>query len=240
MRRELGRLEGGNGRAGRLSWATNRICASDTLRALLAFHREHADAICQPVYDGHARHPVFLPRRAFEELKGSRAGTLKDFLKPISCPSVQCPMDDSGLALDLDTPEDYEKDSQVPLRKCMNDPEAAGAGAFSRRTFLKGLGTTAVAAAAAQTTAVAAELEKANAEKIIGPGAVPVTLKVNGRETQTSTGTARDAARRAAELFQPDRRQGRLRPRGLRRLHGAAGRPADLFLPETRHRGAGP
>ncbi len=64
----------------------------------------------------------------------------------------------------------------------MNDPEATGAGSFSRRTFLKGLGTTAVAAAAAQTTALAAELEKANAEKVIGPGAVPVTLKVNGRK----------------------------------------------------------
>jgi len=63
----------------------------------------------------------------------------------------------------------------------MNDPEAAGAGTFSRRTFLKGLGTTAVAAVAAQTTAVAAELEKVNAEKVIGPGAVPVTLKVNGK-----------------------------------------------------------
>jgi len=63
----------------------------------------------------------------------------------------------------------------------MNDPEAAGAGAFSRRTFLKGLGTTAVAAVAAQTAAVAQELEKVNAEKVVGPGAVPVALKVNGK-----------------------------------------------------------
>ena len=63
----------------------------------------------------------------------------------------------------------------------MNEPEATGAGTFSRRTFLKGLGTTAVAAVAAQTTAVAEELEKVNAEKVIGPGAVPVTLKVNGK-----------------------------------------------------------
>ena len=55
-------------------------------------------------------------------------------------------------------------------------------GGFSRRTFLKGLGTTAVTAAAAQATAVAAELEKANAEKIIGPGAVPVMLNVNGQK----------------------------------------------------------
>ncbi len=62
----------------------------------------------------------------------------------------------------------------------MNDPDATGAGSFSRRTFLKGLGTSAVAAVAARTTAVAAELEKVNAERILGPGPVPVTLKVNG------------------------------------------------------------
>jgi aerobic-type carbon monoxide dehydrogenase small subunit (CoxS/CutS family) len=64
----------------------------------------------------------------------------------------------------------------------MNEPEAAGVGSFSRRTFLKGLGTTAVAAVAAQTAAVARELEKVNAEKVIGPGAVPVTLTVNGKK----------------------------------------------------------
>lgn len=54
-------------------------------------------------------------------------------------------------------------------------------GAFSRRTFLKSLGTVAATAATAQVNTVAAELEKANAEKIVGPGAVPVTLKVNGK-----------------------------------------------------------
>jgi len=64
----------------------------------------------------------------------------------------------------------------------MNEPEAAGVGSFSRRTFLKGLGTTAVAAVAAQTTIIAQELEKVNAEKVIGPGAVPVTLTVNGKK----------------------------------------------------------
>jgi len=64
----------------------------------------------------------------------------------------------------------------------MNDPGTAGAGSFSRRTFLKGLGTSAVAAMAAQTTAVAAELEKVNAERILGPGPVPMTLTVNGQK----------------------------------------------------------
>ena len=60
-------------------------------------------------------------------------------------------------------------------------PEPEKSGAFSRRTFLKSLGTTAATVATTQVNAVAAELEKANAEKVVGPGAVPVTLKVNGR-----------------------------------------------------------
>lgn len=57
-------------------------------------------------------------------------------------------------------------------------------GAVSRRTFIKGLGATAITTVAAQTAAVAQELEKANAEKVVGPGAVPVTLTVNGEKLQ--------------------------------------------------------
>ena len=63
-----------------------------------------------------------------------------------------------------------------------SETEQEQSGSFSRRTFLKGLGTTAVTAVAAQTTVLAAELEKANSEKIVGPGAVPVILRVNGEK----------------------------------------------------------
>lgn len=51
----------------------------------------------------------------------------------------------------------------------------------SRRFFLKSFGTSAAVAATAQIEAVAAELEKANAEKVQGPGTVPITLQVNGK-----------------------------------------------------------
>ncbi len=54
-------------------------------------------------------------------------------------------------------------------------------GAHTRRTFLKSLGTVAATAATAQVNAVADELQKANNEQVMGPGAVPVTLKVNGQ-----------------------------------------------------------
>ena len=62
----------------------------------------------------------------------------------------------------------------------MKKTEPEQFGAHSRRTFLKSLGTVAATAATAQVQSVAAELEKANAEKVVGPGAVPVTLKING------------------------------------------------------------
>jgi molybdenum cofactor cytidylyltransferase len=81
----------------------------ETLRALLAFHGKRPDAVCQPEFHGHGRHPVLLPRRTFAELKHTRAETLKEFLKHISPESVQYSMADAGLALDLDTPEDYKE-----------------------------------------------------------------------------------------------------------------------------------
>src|SRR5258705_2968984 len=51
----------------------------------------------------------------------------------------------------------------------------------SRRFFLKSFGTSAAVAAPVQLEAVAAELEKANTEKVYGPGTVPITLQVNGK-----------------------------------------------------------
>ena len=82
---------------------------SETLRLLLEFHFANADAVCQLEFDGHARHPVLLPRPAVTELKASSGGTLKDFLKQTSVRCLRCPVADPGLAVDLDTPEDYQR-----------------------------------------------------------------------------------------------------------------------------------
>jgi xanthine dehydrogenase YagT iron-sulfur-binding subunit len=54
--------------------------------------------------------------------------------------------------------------------------------AFDRRTFLKGLGTSAVAVASVQVGAMADEISKAAGPGPQGPGAVPVTLKINGEK----------------------------------------------------------
>jgi len=52
---------------------------------------------------------------------------------------------------------------------------------LSRRSFLKTFGSSAAVAATAQVEAVAKELEKTNAEKVVGPDPVPVALRVNGK-----------------------------------------------------------
>jgi CTP:molybdopterin cytidylyltransferase MocA len=79
-----------------------------TLRALLAFHRRHPDAISQPAFGGRRFHPVVLPPAAFAGLRRSGARTLKEFLRQTDLPSFECPTDDAGLALDLDAPADYQ------------------------------------------------------------------------------------------------------------------------------------
>jgi len=67
------------------------------------------------------------------------------------------------------------------------NPDAAPLlGTHSRRAFLKGFGAITISAAASQTQAVAEELSKLNAEKIVGPGPVPVTLRVNGETLSLS------------------------------------------------------
>src|SRR5262249_45468798 len=64
----------------------------------------------------------------------------------------------------------------------MKNSDSETLGSHSRRSFLKSIGTAAATVATAQVNTVAAELQKVNAEKIIGPGAVPVTLSVNGEK----------------------------------------------------------
>ena len=53
----------------------------------------------------------------------------------------------------------------------------------SRRSFLQCLGTSAVTAATLGATNVAQGMAEANAERPLGPGAVPVTLTINGHST---------------------------------------------------------
>lgn len=79
----------------------------ETLRQLLGFSALNPDAVCQPAHEGRAGHPVILPGPAFEALKTSQTPALNEFLKQTACRRLRPVINDPGLALDLDTPEDY-------------------------------------------------------------------------------------------------------------------------------------
>jgi len=78
-----------------------------TLQRVVQFTARASDKACQPAYQGHARHPVFLPADLFRSLAESRAATLKQALAEWEMRLCEC--DDPGLDFDLDTPKDYQR-----------------------------------------------------------------------------------------------------------------------------------
>jgi len=81
----------------------------ETLRALIQFASANPGKICQPSFHGRARHPVFLPKAAVGELRQSTAKDLKQFLHQAPCERAWCELEDRGLDLDIDRPEDYAR-----------------------------------------------------------------------------------------------------------------------------------
>ena len=79
----------------------------ETLQHVLDFSAAHPAQVCQPRQGGHRRHPVVLPKIFFERLAESKAEDLKEFLG--QCENDYCELEDEGLGLDIDRPEDYER-----------------------------------------------------------------------------------------------------------------------------------
>lgn len=80
-----------------------------TLQTLLDFSARNPEKICQPIRAERRKHPVALPRRLFEKLKNTSATDLKIFLTENARDLSGFESGDSGLDLDMDTPEDYER-----------------------------------------------------------------------------------------------------------------------------------
>ncbi len=81
----------------------------ETLASVLEFSAARPGAICQPRFAGHRRHPVVLPAEVFAELASARVLSLKEFLESLSGRTEFCEVNDAGLALDIDRPEDYQE-----------------------------------------------------------------------------------------------------------------------------------
>ena len=80
-----------------------------TLGRVLDFCAAHPGRVCQPARQGHGRHPVLLPKTVFRQVAGSTAATLKEFLIARPRKAAFCELDDPGLDVDIDRPEDYDK-----------------------------------------------------------------------------------------------------------------------------------
>jgi molybdenum cofactor cytidylyltransferase len=81
----------------------------ESLRALIDFASARPQKICQPIRGGRRRHPVILPRLGFQRLRDAPEENLKNFLQSALQELEFCEMDDAGLDLDMDRPEDYER-----------------------------------------------------------------------------------------------------------------------------------
>lgn len=88
-----------------------------SLVAVVDFAKSQRGKICQPSRGGLARHPVVLPKNAFEKLDGSNEENLKEFLQLLSAEVSLIELDDPGLDLDIDHPADYAKARRLSVQK---------------------------------------------------------------------------------------------------------------------------
>jgi len=85
----------------------------DTLKRLIATVQKEPRAVWQPARNGRPRHPVVLPKSAFERLRTFGASDLKEFLNSAPETRRTVEVNDEGLDLDIDTPEDYERAKRI-------------------------------------------------------------------------------------------------------------------------------
>ncbi len=81
----------------------------ETLEALIDLGRRNPEKICQPMRGQRRKHPVLMPKQAFQQLRNTSANDLKMFLVDRASELSGFASRDAGLDCDMDTPEDYEK-----------------------------------------------------------------------------------------------------------------------------------
>jgi molybdenum cofactor cytidylyltransferase len=86
------------------------LVAPDTVRALIAAHRERGAPIVRPVSKGRHGHPVIFHKRLFDELRrADPARGAKPVVNAHAAEIHEVLVEDEGAFIDIDTPEDYER-----------------------------------------------------------------------------------------------------------------------------------
>jgi molybdenum cofactor cytidylyltransferase len=90
------------------------VCLSDhplvkaeTLLTLIHIHREDPERVIVPMFSGRRGHPTLFPRPVIGEIRD--APTLRDIVYRIPERMRVVEVQDEGVVLDMDTPEDYRR-----------------------------------------------------------------------------------------------------------------------------------
>lgn len=98
----------GEARGVLIALADKPLVRAETVRAVLERFNAGGAAIVYPTYRGQQGHPVAVAAALFEELRALEGDQgAKPLLKKHARDAVAVPLDDPGILLDIDTPEDY-------------------------------------------------------------------------------------------------------------------------------------
>jgi CTP:molybdopterin cytidylyltransferase MocA len=81
------------------------VVRPETLGAMISSHSRKPDAIIIPIYRGRKGHPTLFPRFILEDI--GKLATLRDVIRQHFTKISLLDVDDEGVILDMDTPEDY-------------------------------------------------------------------------------------------------------------------------------------
>lgn len=88
-----------------IALADHPLVAAATIATLCAQHEKAPEAILVPTCQGRKGHPILLPGSILQELH--QLPTLREVVRRDPARVRLVPVDDPGILLDLDTPEDY-------------------------------------------------------------------------------------------------------------------------------------
>ncbi len=85
----------------------------ETLQNLLLACKTSPETIIRMIFNDKPGHPIALPSQLLPDLTQTTAATLRDFLGLQKTPILDLTCDDSGVLLDMDTPDDYVRAIQL-------------------------------------------------------------------------------------------------------------------------------
>lgn len=85
------------------------LASAETVRALVRAREAGGAPIVRPVYGGEPGHPTLFARVLFDELRADQPHGARSVIEAHAHEVEDVPVDDPGIAVDLDTPDDVRR-----------------------------------------------------------------------------------------------------------------------------------